>query len=406
MKISHSYNIAILTAILLGSLSGYFSIPFFEHLSSTIITLFLSMLKLISLPMIFLAIISTMTKMKSLGEANFLIRKIAKYTLITTILASSIGFFLFHFLRPTMTIEGMQPEAIPEMSGSYLSFLLKIIPSNPIQPFLENNVLEVTFIAAILSIAILKLPENTSATVKSFFQGLFEALLKITSALIFLMPLGIFAFTSHFVRSIRNDSAILRQIFIYVVCVIGANLIQGLIVLPLLLKIKKIPPSRIARGMFPALTMAFFSKSSNATLPLSLECAKNRLKLDEKTVNFSFPLCSVINMNGCAAFIIITVLFVAVSNGVPYSFLSMLPWIFISTLAAIGNAGVPMGCFFLTNALLTGMKVPLEMMGFIMPLYSLIDMVETALNVWSDGCVTAIVDKEVITAELPCPVKI
>lgn len=72
----------------------------------------------------------------------------------------------------------------------------------------------------------------------------------------------------------------------------------------------------------------------------------------------------------------------------------MIPWIFLSTIAAIGNAGVPMGCFFLTTAFLIGMGVPIELMGMILPLYSLFDMVETALNVWSDSCITAVVDKE------------
>ena len=99
-------------------------------------------------------------------------------------------------------------------------------------------------------------------------------------------------------------------------------------------------------------------------------------------------------MNGCAAFILITVLFVATSAGLFFSLLQMLPWILISTFAAIGNAGVPMGCFFLSSALLLGMGVPLDLLGLILPLYTFFDMLETALNVWSDSCVTAIVDKE------------
>ena len=77
----------------------------------------------------------------------------------------------------------------------------------------------------------------------------------------------------------------------------------------------------------------------------------------------------------------------------------MIAWIFIATLAAIGNAGVPMGCYFLSGALLTGLGVPLDLLGIILPIYALIDMIETALNVWSDSCVTTIVAKEVAEAE-------
>jgi len=69
-------------------------------------------------------------------------------------------------------------------------------------------------------------------------------------------------------------------------------------------------------------------------------------------------------------------------------------WVGIATLAAIGNAGVPMGCYFLTSALLTTMNVPLKLMGVILPFYALIDMLETTINVWSDSCVTMIVEKK------------
>ena len=85
------------------------------------------------------------------------------------------------------------------------------------------------------------------------------------------------------------------KLFLYGLCVIGANLIQGIIILPLILKIKKRSPLKVFKAMMPALSMAFFSKSSNGTLPLTLECAQNRLKLSEKTSKFSLPLFSVIN---------------------------------------------------------------------------------------------------------------
>lgn len=94
-------------------------------------------------------------------------------------------------------------------------------------------------------------------------------------------------------------------------------------------------------------------------------------------------------------------LFVASSYGHSFGAFDYLCWILIATLAAIGNAGVPMGCFFLTSALLIGMDVPLYMMGLILPFYTILDMIETALNVWSDSCVVMVVDKELATEPLP-----
>ena len=78
----------------------------------------------------------------------------------------------------------------------------------------------------------------------------------------------------------------------------------------------------------------------------------------------------------------------------------MVLWILIATVAAVGNAGVPMGCYFLTSALLATMDVPLGLMGVILPFYALIDMLETAINIWSDSCVAAIVDEREDSAAL------
>ena len=100
-------------------------------------------------------------------------------------------------------------------------------------------------------------------------------------------------------------------------------------------------------------------------------------------------------MNACAGFILITVLFVAKSYGMTFSVYQMIMWIFLATIAAIGNAGVPMGCYFLTSAFLTSMNVPLYLMGLILPIYTIIDMLESALNVWSNSCICQVVDKEI-----------
>ncbi|MCB1110390.1 MAG: dicarboxylate/amino acid:cation symporter [Chlamydiia bacterium] len=393
------FNFWMLLALLGGGIIGFIDLPFAQRAAEVLSKLFINMLKLISLPMIFLAIVSTLTRMNSLSEAGTLLKKILKYTIATTLIAATIGMVLFLIIHPVKL--GMTEGEVVPTQGSYLTFLIKIIPENPIEPFLENNVLGMAFLAAIFSIAVLKLPRNQGDLLRDFFGASFAALLKITSALIHLMPIGILAFTIQFVHSMKGSGEQLQQLILYGLCVIGANLIQGFIVLPLLVKLKGGSPLRTARAMLPALTMAFFSKSSNATLPLALDCAKNRLGVSDKTASFSLPLCSIINMNGCAAFILITLFFVCGSQGIVFSPMQMIPWVFLASFAAIGNAGVPMGCFFLTTAFLIGMGVPVEMMGIILPLYSLFDMVETALNVWSDSCITAVVDQEVKDATVP-----
>ena len=118
-----------------------------------------------------------------------------------------------------------------------------------------------------------------------------------------------------------------------------------------------------------------------------------RLGVSRKVANFSLPVCCG-TMNGCAAFIFTTVLFVSESNGYTFAFYDYIIWIFLAVAAAVGNASVPMGCYFMSTAYLVTMGVPLDIMGLILPIYSIIDMVETAINVWSDVCVTQVTCKD------------
>ena len=100
-------------------------------------------------------------------------------------------------------------------------------------------------------------------------------------------------------------------------------------------------------------------------------------------------------MNGCAAFILVTSLFVMQNGGMELTVPTMLLWLLLSVVSAIGNAGVPMGCFFLTLSLMSGIGAPVAIMGLILPVYTIIDMIETAENVWSDSCVAAMTDRDI-----------
>ena len=142
--------------------------------------------------------------------------------------------------------------------------------------------------------------------------------------------------------------------------------------------------------------MALFTKSSAATLPVTVATAEKNMKAKPWIARFILPLCCTINMNGCAAFILVTSLFVIRNSpecGIVLTLPVMLTWCVIATLCAIGNAGVPMGCYFLTLSLMAGVGGNLMILGVILPIYTIIDMIETAENVWSDCCICAVVDK-------------
>lgn len=385
-------------ATLLGILAGYVHSPLIYAVADGVSLIFINLLKLVSLPIIFLSIVSTASGMESMDEIKHLGKKIIKYTLLTTVIAATVALIIFLIIDPVRTIVSAPTvEQAAQSQPGYLTYLLKTIPSNIVQPFSENNVIGVLFLAMLLSLASLALPSHNRATLHTFFSSLYAAIMKVTTWIIRLMPFAIWSFVALFVKDLKNGLE-LESIALYLTCVMAANLIQALIVLPGFLKWHKISPLQTAKGMFPALSIAFFTKSSSAALPMAMKCAEENVKISRKVASFTLPLCTTINMNACAAFILTTVLFVSMSNGITYSPVEMVVWILIATIAAVGNAGVPMGCYFLSSAFLAAMNVPLNILGIILPFYTLIDMLESAINVWSDSCVAVVVNKEVTSA--------
>jgi len=383
----------LLIAVAVGIVGGLSNFTFLHKTAEALSQVFINLLKLVSLPIIFLSILSTISGMEGVSEVKSLGTRVVKYTLITTILAATVALTLFLTIQPAQGALQGASSAAEVPSGHYIDYFLQIVPSNIVLPFVESNVIAVLFLAILFGLAILGLPQEKRSVLHSVFSSLYAALTSVTSWIVKLIPIAVAAFIVLFLLEMKQGLE-LHNLFLYLLCVVSANLIQALVVIPILLKIKGVNPIFLFKAMFPALSMAFFTKSSSATLPLAMRCSEERAHLSKRVTSFTFPLCTTINMNGCAAFILTTVLFVAMSNGIQFSGAEFVLWIFLATIAAVGNAGVPMGCYFLSSAFLAAMNVPLHILGLILPFYSLIDMLETAINVWSDSSVAAIVDKE------------
>lgn len=382
-------------AVFLGICTGLCQFAPLLSLASVVTMLFINLLKLVSLPIIFLSIVATASGMESLAQIKQMGQRVIKYTLLTTVISASVALAIFLTIDPVSSYTETATAAVATTTtqGSYASYLIEMVPSNIVHPFLNNNVVGVLFIAMALSLAILTLPTERRTVLHSFFSSLYAAVMKITTFVVGLMPIAIWAFVALFFRDL-SDGMEFKSLAFYLACVVLANLVQALVVLPLFLKSKGISPISFFQAVLPALSVAFFAKSSAGALPMAIKCTQERANVRPRVANFSLPLCTTINMNGCAAFILITVLFVSMINGVAYTLPEMLVWVLIATVAALGNAGVPMGCYFVSTAFLVAMDIPLNILGVILPFYSLIDMLESAINVWSDCCVTVAVDKE------------
>ncbi len=386
-----------IAALVVGAVLGVLRLHWLDQTMEFVAVVYTRLFQLLAVPTIVLAVITTFATFGSKGSGRIFGRTLT-YTLLTTFAAAAVGALLYVLVAPdNLPAEavGQGGEAVTDTPQlSYYSHLIGLIPNNIVKPFLEGNVLSLLLLAFAIGIGLSKLPESENkAVVVKGLQGLQELLFLLIRGLIWTLPLGIVAFSAQLSAQV-SAGVVADSIGKYVLVVLGGNVIQFFIVLPLFLLARGLNPVHVLGRMMPAVLMALFTKSSAATLPVTMDTAENRLGVKKNIARFVLPICTTINMNGCAAFILVTSLFMMQNGGTSLTWSTILLWIFVSVISAIGNAGVPMGCFFLTLSLMSGIGVPVAILGIILPIYTIIDMVETAENVWSDSCVCAMTDHD------------
>lgn len=385
-------------ALIVGAILGLLQIGWIGDVADFVATIYVRLFQLLAVPTIVLAVTTTLASLGKGQEAGRIFAHTITYTLLTTIVAAAVGLLLYVVIAPgnlPSEVFKQSAETVSEtVQLSYTDHLLSVIPNNVVKPFLEGNVLSLLLLAAAVGIALAQMPETAQKkTVVSFLQGLQEVLFTLIRGLIWTLPVGIVAFAAQLSAQL-SAGVIADSLGKYVAVVLGGNILQFFVVLPLFLLARGLNPIRTLGRMMPAVLMALFTKSSAATLPVTMDTAEQRLGIQPKIARFVLPICTTINMNGCAAFILVTSLFVMQQGGVELTWTTMLTWLLISVVSAIGNAGVPMGCYFLTLSLMSGINAPIAVLGIILPIYTIIDMVETAVNVWSDSCVCAMTDHD------------
>ena len=384
-------------ALVVGAVLGLLGLDWLNGLMDFVATVYTRLFQLLAVPTIVLAVITTFATFGSKGSGRIFGRTLI-YTLLTTFAAAAIGALLYVLVAPgNLPIEELDQAdraIVDAPQQSYYDHILTVIPNNIVKPFLEGNVLSLLLLAFAVGIGLSRLPESENkAVVVKGLLGLQDLLFLLIRGLIWTLPLGILAFAAQLSAQV-SAGVVADSIGKYVLVVLGGNVIQFFIILPLFLLARGLNPIHVLGRMMPAVLMALFTKSSAATLPVTMESAEQRLGVRKDIARFVLPICTTINMNGCAAFILVTSLFVMQNGGTPLTIGTIILWILISVVSAIGNAGVPMGCFFLTLSLMSGIGAPVAILGIILPIYTIIDMVETAENVWSDSCVCAMTDHD------------
>ena len=357
--------------------------------------LFIQLLQMLVVPLITASLISSIASMENVKNLGKLGGMTIGFYLVSSVLAVSGGLLAFNVFRPGsgVSLESLEPHASIEtihkqegLSATVWNQVKNMIPSNPIAAAAEGDMLSIIFFSVLLGIFIninyhqqkhTKTRDTTSSSLVDVFQGFYQVMMRMTMAIIRLAPFGVFALMIY-ASSFGFDA--FKALGMYVLCVICALTVHSFVILPLMyLFFTKKSPYSHAKAMSPALLTAFSTASSNAALPLSIQCMK-RSGVSTATASFVLPLGATINMDGTALYEVIAVLFIAKLHGIDIPLAQQLLIAFSALIISIGAAGIPHAGLVMMVAILSMVGLPSSSSGLILAVDRILDMYRTCVQ--------------------------
>ncbi|XP_070563515.1 excitatory amino acid transporter 3-like [Ptychodera flava] len=256
-----------------------------------------------------------------------------------------------------------------------------------------SNILGIITFSIVLGVVISKMGPK-GAILIHFFVALNDAIMRIVWLVMWFAPFGIMFLIMGRVLLMDDWSVIGGQLGMYMVTVITGLLIHGLIVLPLLYVIfTRKNPIRFFLGVLPAILTAFGTASSSATLPVTIRCVEENLRVDKRVAQFVLPIGATINMDGTALYEAVAAIFIAQLNNYDLDIGQYITISITATMASIGAAGIPEAGLVTTVLVLTAVGLPVEDVALLLVIDWLIDRIRTAVNVFGDSTGAGIIEK-------------
>ncbi|OMP67190.1 dicarboxylate/amino acid:cation symporter [Domibacillus epiphyticus] len=357
--------------------------------------LFLSLISMLVVPLVFFSIILGAA---GLGDPQKLGRiglKTVVYFLATTCFAIIIGLLLSEIVQPgtagDFDTEGAEFNAVeaPPVSET----LMNIIPKNPISAMAEGNMLQIIVFAVFIGLALTALGEKTKGIFTLVEQGN-DIMMYLVGLVMKFAPYGTFGLIATAIGS-QGFSAI-RAMGAYMLVVVAALIIHSVITYGgTVAFLAKKSPIWFFKNFVPAMTVAFSTSSSNATLPVSMDVAQKRLKVPEPISSFVQPLGATINMDGTAIMQGVATMFIAQAYGIDLTMGELVTVVLTALLASIGTAGVPGVGLIMLAMVLSSVNLPVEGIGLILGIDRVLDMARTAVNITGDAaCAVYVAETE------------
>lgn len=395
-KLHWQILIAMVAGIIAGLAGGPAIVPKIGWLG----TLFISLLKMIIVPLIITSIISGVASVGGGRDLGRLFSKTLGYYVLTSALAILAGLLAVNLIKPGVgaDIAGAATADLPQLSApsSPADVLLDIVPPNFFAAASESDMLSVIFFCIVFGIALANLPEKPRTLLTNLFDAAFQAMMKLTAGVIVFLPLGVFGLITRLVGESGFSS--FKALGMYMITITVSLSFHMFITLPLVLIVfGRIKPRIHFRNMMDALLMAFTTSSSAATLPVTISNVEKKVGVSNRITAFVLPMGATVNMDGTALYECAGALFIAQVLGAELTLGAQLVVVLTALLASIGAAAVPSAglvvIFIVLEAVnLRGPEVDV-IVGAMLAVDRPLDMFRTAVNIFSDSCGAAIIAK-------------
>ena len=375
--------------------------------------IFVNSLKLIAVPLVLFSLVNGIASLSDVAKLGKMGGKTIGMYLLTTVIAVTCGLIIVNLFKPWEAISyEMGQEIIQSYSDKAgenisnaqsvkkdgpLQFLVDLVPENVFYAATKNkNMLQVIFFAILFGVALLSINSEKASPVKRFFEGTNEVILKIVDYLMYLAPIGTFALIANvFVQNSDNFGELIVAIGEYSLAVITALLLVVIISVLLAFIFGRKRPVEFLKAIAPAQLLAFSTSSSAATLPVTMDCVKNKIGVDKEVTSFVLPLGATINMDGTSCYQAVAAVFIANVYQMDLGLMDQLSIVLTATLASIGSAAVPGAGMVMLAIVLGQLNVPMVGIALIIGVDRLLDMCRTVVNVTGDAMVATVIGSKV-----------
>ena len=423
IKLHWQILIAIVLATSLGLIldkdASIFSVPVAE-IFQFIGTLFLNALKMIIVPLILASIICGMASLGTGDNLGRLGGKTLVFYMASSLFSILVGLLFVNLIEPGI-IDGQpagdrlnlssaeqvssQLERVEGRgTGDIAGVFLRMVPTNIVKAAADGQMLGLIFFGLLFGYYMMRIEGEHKESLINMWRAVQDTMMLITLFVMRCAPLGVFGLVAHTVLHTGFDA--FQPLLIFFFTVLAALAFHVLVNLTLVLRfVAKVNPLDHYKAMAPAMLTAFSTASSSGTLPVTMECVEKRAGVSNSTSSFVLPLGATVNMDGTALYECVAAMFIAQAYGLDLSFTTQFTIVLVALLTSIGVAGIPAASLVAITVILGTIGLPLEGIGMLLVTDRVLDMLRTAVNVFSDSCCAVLVAKtegeEGVLTQLP-----